>query len=357
MQIVRDLSLLLNAIFFGLSIFIALILWHQKTTYKYANRILTVLLAAFAITTLNTILILTGYHRMFPYYQDISNASLLTIGPTLYLFIKVRISPLTKWKIAVHYLPFLAYTLAVVFLYLTGNFEAKETADVLTFLTLIIQLVTYITISFVLLNKYAREVKENFSNIEKHDIGWIKVVLSIILLTLFIRLAMAGYSFAFQDVIDLIGLNLTLIFAIVTCYLGYKIFKNPELFVQLPSYSTSKLSSEDLKQNIRKLEEVIEAQALYRNSKLTISDLAEAAGLQSREVSQTLNQELNQNFFDYINGFRVGDLKTRLQNPENKPYKLQALMNESGFQSPSVAYTAFRKVTGTTPAQFRKQHN
>lgn len=355
MQVVQDLTLLLNAIFFGLSIFIALILWNQKTTFKKANRILSLLLIAFAITTLNTLFILTGYSDLLIYYQDISNAVLLTIGPSIYLFIKARIAPISRWQMSSHYVPFLLYGLVNVLFILLGNMAAKETVDNITFLILLIQLILYILASFFLLNQYQNEVKDNFSNIEKHDINWIKIVLTVLLSTLVLRLVLAWYTVAIADVSDLVGLNLTLVFAIATCYLGYKIFKNPELFVQLPSYSTSNLSSQELQGHIKNLKEVMKAKHLYRNPKLTISDLAQHTGLRSRVVSQTLNQELSQNFFDYVNSFRVADLQEKLQDPENKHFKLQVLMNDAGFQSPSVAYTAFKKATGTTPAQFRKR--
>lgn len=355
MIIFHDLSLLLNTIFFGISIFLAVILWNQKTSFRLSNRILSILLIAFAITTFNTIIRLTHYIESLDFFQDISNSVLLTMGPTIYLFIKIRTSVIPKWQIVVHYVPFFLYVMALILLNLLTANAVIELIDNVAFLTFCSQWVIYIVISFLLVNAYEKHTKETYSNLDKHNIGWIKIVLSILLITLVMRLALLVYSILIQEVLDIVGLNLTLVFAVATCYLGYKIFSDPELFVQLPSYSTSKLSADDLQLNKQKIEEVMSNRFLFTNPKLTISDLATQAGLHSRQVSQTLNQGMKQNFFDYVNGHRVEALIEKLKSPESANYKLQALMEDSGFQSPSVAYAAFKKVTGTTPAKYRKR--
>lgn len=355
MNVIYDLMLLLNAIFFGLSIFIAIILWNQKTTYRPSNRVLSILPIAFAITTFNTIVRLTHYMEAMDFYQDISNSALLLMGPTIFLFLKMRVVHLSKWKVLVHYAPFFLYAIMLLALKLFSIESGKEAIDSVAFLTFVVQWVVYILFSFFLINAYERRTKENLSNLDKHDIGWVRIVLFTLLFTLILRLAVLAYSVLVQKVLDVIGLNLTLVFAVATCYLGYKIFKNPELFVQLPSYIGSKLSAHDLHVNKQKIEAAMGNASLFANPKLTISDLALQAGLHSRQVSQTLNQEMKQNFFDYVNGYRVKALIEKLKSSESTTYTLQALMEDSGFQSPSVAYSAFKKVTGTTPAQYRKR--
>lgn len=356
MILIHDVSILLNAIFFGLSLFLAVLLWNQKTTFRQSNRMLSILLIAIAVTTFNTIVRLSYYMDALDFYQHISNAALLLMGPSIYLFIRIRIADNPRWNWALHFSPFSIYVAMLIGHAFLSLPESMELTDNLAFVSFVLQWIIYITLSFTLINNYQKQTKQTYSNLEKHDLSWIKIVLSLLLATLIMRLTLLIYSIAEEKVLDVIGLNLTLIFAMITCYLGYKIFKNPELFVKLTSYSQSKLSSEDIQVNKEKIDAAMTDQALFINPKLTIADLANQVNLHSRVVSQTLNQAANQNFFDYVNSHRVKDLIERLKKSNASKYTLQALMEASGFQSPSVAYTAFKKVTGTTPAKFRKEN-
>ncbi|WP_456461493.1 helix-turn-helix domain-containing protein [Reichenbachiella sp.] len=354
MILIHDVSILLNAIFFGLSLFLAVLLWNQRTSYSLSNRMLSVLLVAMAITTFNTIIRLSYYMDAMDFYQHISNVALLLMGPAIYLFTKIRISNTNGWTWVIHFVPFFIYALLLTMHAVVPFQQTMEVINNVAFLTFVLQWVIYIIMSFYLINAYQKQTKQSYSDLERHDLGWIKIVLSLLLATLIMRLTLLVYSIVAEKVLDVVSLNLTLIFAMITCYLGYKIFKNPKLFVKLTSYSQSKLSTKDLQLYMEKIESVMTDQALFANPKLTITELADQVNLHSRVVSQTLNQEANQNFFDYVNSYRVKDLIERLKSPSANNYTLQVLMEESGFQSPSVAYAAFKKVTGTTPAKFRK---
>lgn len=354
MILIHDLSILFNTIFLGMSIFMSILLWNQKTAYRQSNRMLSLLLVSIALITFNTIVRLSYYMERMDFYQHISNAALLLMGPAIFLFINIRVSERGMNKWALHFLPFFVYVFTFLGHFLFMIPEKIDPLDQLAFIIFVFQWISYLGLSFYLIHKYHQRTKDSFSNLEQHDFRWIRVVIILLLVTLLLRLGLLVYSTLVEKVLDIIGLNLTLVFAMVTCYLGYKIFKNPELFVKLTSYTQSKLSAEDLRMNKERIESVMTGEALFTNPKLTITELADRANLHSRVVSQTLNQEINQNFFDYVNTYRVKDLIERLKNPNANNYTLQALMEDSGFQSPSVAYAAFKKATGTTPAKFRK---
>ena len=52
---------------------------------------------------------------------------------------------------------------------------------------------------------------------------------------------------------------------------------------------------------IQKLSSIIEANKLYRNPTLSLSDLSRSAEISERVVSNAINQELGKNFFQFIN--------------------------------------------------------
>jgi AraC-like DNA-binding protein len=58
---------------------------------------------------------------------------------------------------------------------------------------------------------------------------------------------------------------------------------------------------------------------------------------------------------DFINKYRVEEVKVRFSDPENKNKTVLEIMYETGFYSKSVFNTAFKKFTGMTPSEYRKK--
>ena len=57
---------------------------------------------------------------------------------------------------------------------------------------------------------------------------------------------------------------------------------------------------------------------------------------------------------DFINGYRIELAQELLKSSSHKNFTVLAIAQESGFKSRSAFYEAFRKQTGTTPANYRK---
>jgi AraC-like DNA-binding protein len=97
----------------------------------------------------------------------------------------------------------------------------------------------------------------------------------------------------------------------------------------------------------------VEQKFLYRNSDLTLSRLAQETGLGVHHLSEVLNQHEGKNFYQFINTYRVDDVCKRLQ--EDPSLKVLDIALDAGFSSKSTFNSIFKKITGTTPTQYRKQ--
>lgn len=104
----------------------------------------------------------------------------------------------------------------------------------------------------------------------------------------------------------------------------------------------------------RNMERLMKSSKPYLNSKLTLSDLAGKLNTNQTYLSNFLNRQKNISFTDYINQLRVKEACRQLLLPKNSNLSVDALAAISGFNSKSTFYTAFRKVTGMTPAEFQK---
>jgi AraC-like DNA-binding protein len=73
-------------------------------------------------------------------------------------------------------------------------------------------------------------------------------------------------------------------------------------------------------------------------------------------LSQILNEELKQSFFDFLGGYRIREAQ-RLLADEGKAYiKIEEIGQMVGYNSKSAFNTAFRKITGSTPSEYRKKN-
>ena len=119
-------------------------------------------------------------------------------------------------------------------------------------------------------------------------------------------------------------------------------------------YSNSGLSKEAIAIIQLTLKKVTEEQKPYLNPELTINDLAALIKCNRHHLSQVLNESLKSSFYDYINFYRVEEAKQLLLNTGKDNHKIASIAYDAGFNSLSTFNDIFRKYTGTTPSQFRK---
>jgi AraC-like DNA-binding protein len=72
-------------------------------------------------------------------------------------------------------------------------------------------------------------------------------------------------------------------------------------------------------------------------------------------LSQILNEKLNRNYSEFINSYRIEEAKKILEGPRAAQLKINAVAFDVGFNTQVAFYNAFKKYTGLTPAQYRKQ--
>ena len=117
-------------------------------------------------------------------------------------------------------------------------------------------------------------------------------------------------------------------------------------------YRNSALSEELGRELMDTVDQAMRRDHLYRDPTLSLPQMAEQLELPVNYLSQVINQQKGQNFFDYINAYRVGEVTRLMKESPNRSALDLALA--AGFNSKSPFYTAFRKHTGMTPGQFRR---
>lgn len=103
----------------------------------------------------------------------------------------------------------------------------------------------------------------------------------------------------------------------------------------------------------KKLEQLMNRQKIYRNPSLSLSCAAEALGISACYLSSMINALLNKSFIDFVNEYRVNDVKRNLLSDAFEHYTVVSVGLEAGFNSKSAFYHAFKKHTGLTPVQYK----
>jgi AraC-like DNA-binding protein len=93
----------------------------------------------------------------------------------------------------------------------------------------------------------------------------------------------------------------------------------------------------------------------YLDSGLTLSDLSTKLNIPAYQLSRIINEKLGLNFFDFVNQYRVEEVKAKIADPANDNLSLLGIAFESGFNTKSAFNRVFKKMTEQTPSEYKKQ--
>ena len=101
------------------------------------------------------------------------------------------------------------------------------------------------------------------------------------------------------------------------------------------------------------IEMLMERQQLHKNPKLQLNDLASAASVPSHHLSRLLNEVYPHGFSQYVNEKRIAEAQQLMEHADH--LSLEGIGYEAGFNSKSSFFGTFKKMTGQTPAQYKRE--
>ena len=85
---------------------------------------------------------------------------------------------------------------------------------------------------------------------------------------------------------------------------------------------------------------------------MALIKLAGQLGVSENKLSQVINTRSRDNFFDFVNKYRVELVIEKMENGEHKGTTLLGLAFNSGFNSIASFNRAFKRITGLTPSDY-----
>lgn len=119
-------------------------------------------------------------------------------------------------------------------------------------------------------------------------------------------------------------------------------------------YQKVKVDEEECADIVKRMTEYLEREKVYTNADLKMKDLADVLHLSAPKLSQVFNIYLGENYYDFINRYRLDEFKRLIEAGEYKRFTITALSEQCGFKK-SNFFSTFRKVEGLTPAEYLKK--
>lgn len=216
-----------------------------------------------------------------------------------------------------------------------------------------------------LLKRYHKQASDTYSNFDPAIFRWLGFLICASIIIWSIK---AVISLANLPIVSMIIISD--VFIVMLIYvIGWVHWRHPTLFsvghssgIELDLVTemnnADNISDGALDAGIRAtlfdaVKDQIEQGALYRDSDLTLTKLADLTGVSPHHLSEVLNQHAGQNFNHFVNAYRVDEVCRRLLSAGSS--KVLDIALEAGFSSKSTFNTIFKKFKGVTPTQFRQQ--
>ncbi len=361
----------------GQAIFLVMLLLGFRQKDQLPNFLLSILLIDFSIGLLGTTLGASGYFERWPHLIRVAEPFVFMFGPLLYLYVRTITQKQVNWHSLLHFIPFLLAVLLTIPFYLKSGEEkiafvekyfqqAELVPEALAFVTLrLFHLLAYILFSFSLLKKYKQQLLNQFSNVEKISFDWLrKLLLGFAIL---VSASWLMYILILGGWLSLLDSNIisSALVAVVIYTIGYMGFRQMRLRLEAqympivqevaPKVLENPFDEASSARIQQKLDSLMKEDKLFTQPDISLQSLAGQVGLQAYQLSQYLNRELNQSFFDYINQYRIEEVKRLLASPAQKQFTIFSIAMDAGFNSKSSFNDAFKRYTGTTPSAYRKQ--
>lgn len=121
------------------------------------------------------------------------------------------------------------------------------------------------------------------------------------------------------------------------------------------NYLSNTQKKDEWNEAIKELNELILKEELFKDKRLSKGQLAAHLAWSEVRLSTILREGVKLNFNDFINTFRVNEVKVRLKDPQSRDYTLLAIAEECGFNSKTSFYRIFKKIAGITPSEYLDQ--
>ncbi len=350
----------------------ALILLNKKGK-QLPDKILSSWMLVFGF---NFLFVLLGIWKCAPndfFWFGIASITFITHFPILFIYAKTLTDQSASLKRK--YLLFVVFLVLIVFSGLILFFKLNKTQlttfsysvsefiwgkIIIASLYLLI-IILFLAKTYLLIQIHKTKIKNIFSFQDKIDLIWVQRIVWAFLVLFTINLFAVIFMVSKKITVAKTDYIMYVSLVILVFYIGYWGYKQGRIFYsqnEIDIINSNILTSthpvlKEKHYQIQKnfIQEKMETEKPYLNPELTLYDLSKTVNIPSRELSNLLNHEMHMNFYEFVNRYRVEEVKKRLETDVGK-FTILAIALDCGFNSKASFNRIFKQITEFTPTEY-----
>ncbi len=333
-----------------------------KQTLPWSLRFFVLILGCAA---LQMSLVQTGFANQFPFMAFFMDSFDLAIAPLTYIYLRqLNKLQIPHWQYCLHFLPALVAILAMIPYWLSDHQAKLDYHQIGQFThnwqwpsdnaTVFVMLIQFLLYSPLILIEYQRRIRLYDNQIPAHRF-W----LHWLIVAYYGQWLILGTLAVLQFNVEILNLLLLGMLAFLISITSVLLRQPLALSGRKPHSIISEswraqVSQSGLAHLADRLHQYMDISRCYLDAELTLKILSDQMKTQPSKLTKVFSQHLNESFYDYINKYRVEAAKIMLMDSNRKHLSVTDIMVLAGFNSNSVFYESFKRLTGQTPAKFRK---
>ena len=354
------------------------LLFFKHGDRQLANRFLS-LTIVFVNAHLTYLMVLdTNLDNLFPFFLWLPYSFLTAIGPLIYFYTKALTYidfNLSKADVK-HFIPVLVEVGLQGMMILQAILDDEQLYNTplyfyvtpLAYIWTAASIYYYLRLSLGIINNHEVWVLRNFSNLKEITLLWLrKLIIYYRLLWVMWVPCVATFLLFFRFQLLYLSIVLALYFLMLilvylTFWIGLEgwgrgnfIFANHNKG-KTENKNFSRLTTQEIQNHLERINQLMVLEKIYLNENLNLRELALHMKVDPNLISFILNNHLGGNFYDFVNRYRIEEVKNKLNNPAYKRFSLLGIALESGFNSKTTFNRVFKQVMGMTPTEFQKKN-
>jgi len=337
-----------------------------------SNRILGLFLIFLSFTVFDFVMYDTRLFLILPHLYGLANPVIFLLGPLFYFYARSLIDPGFSWRKQDlwHFLPFLLFFILSLPDYFQSSdlklqkylAEINRTETPAAFFIIYAVINGYLFGYFLAVFRRLWDARKTAAP-KAQAVDFLQIKWLNYLVIAFLGIQILSTIFDFFSM-GKGNYTVTPFFVTVVVYsISFMGVRQSALFAGiqfkpiLRKYEKSALTDRQADEILQKLKQLMEQEKIYQDNTLSLPKLARRLTVSPHQLSQVLNQKLGRNFFNFISQQRIEEAKKMLLDPHYQPFNVLEIALEVGFNSVSTFNSLFKKQTGFTPSEFRKQNS
>ncbi|MGZ3767313.1 MAG: helix-turn-helix domain-containing protein, partial [Mucilaginibacter sp.] len=230
-----------------------------------------------------------------------------------------------------------------------------------------LQFMCYMVLALRLIVSYKKEANQHFSSPRRTDVSWLYSTVIFFMVVIvssgangwLTQTPLTQYYLLFFNIM-ILALLIFVLRTLMGTLRGSHLLLTEENYQRGKNtllFKNNETENDAKEQAAQSLLAYMKASKPFLEPDLTLDELAAQLSFKSKFLSQVINERLRQNFFDLINRYRIEEAARLLTNPRDKKITILEVLYKVGFNSKSSFNTLFKKYTGMTPTEFKKNQS